>query len=363
MSLLLLAPMEGLLDHPLREVLTAVGGIDRCVSEFIRITDMLMPDRVFTRIVPELLQGGRTRAGVPVRPQLLGSDPGCMADNAAALAALGPDGIDLNFGCPAKVVNRHGGGASLLQDPALLGRIVEAVRRAVPAALPVSAKMRLGYEDASLARECAQALASGGASELVVHARTKADGYRPPAYWEQVPAIREAVAIPVIANGEIWTPDDAERCRRVSGCDGLMLGRGMVADPGLAHAIRASRRAGGMPSTTLPRHATEAPLDARGYVKASAGGPQSPADYGAPPAVAWDDLLPTLAQFWRLVSLRVEPRHRAGRLKQWLNLLRRRYPQAQRAYDELRLVNDPAALGAAMFANVAPTPVHSLEMP
>jgi len=362
-SLLLLAPMEGLLDHPLREVLTAVGGIDRCVSEFIRITDMLMPDRVFTRIVPELLQGGCTRAGVPVRPQLLGSDPGCMADNAAALAAFGPDGIDLNFGCPAKVVNRHGGGASLLQDPALLGRIVEAVRRAVPAALPVSAKMRLGYEDASLARECAQALAGGGASELVVHARTKADGYRPPAYWERVPAIREAVAIPVIANGEIWTPDDAERCRRVSGCDGLMLGRGMVADPGLAHAIRASRRTGGMLSTTLPRHATEAPLDARGYVKASAGGPQSPADYGAPPAVSWDDLLPTIAQFWRLVSLRVEPRHRPGRLKQWLNLLRRRYPQAQRAYDELRLVNDPAALAVAMFANVRPTPVHSLEMP
>ena len=363
MSLLLLAPMEGLLDHPLREVLTAVGGIDRCVSEFIRITDMLMPDRVFTRIVPELLQGGRTRAGVPVRPQLLGSDPGCMADNAAALAALGPDGIDLNFGCPAKVVNRHGGGASLLQDPALLGRIVEAVRRAVPAALPVSAKMRLGYEDASLARECAQALAGGGASELVVHARTKADGYRPPAYWEQVPAIREAVAIPVFANGEIWTPDDAERCRRVSGCDGLMLGRGMVADPGLAHAIRASRRAGVAPSTALPRHATEAGLDARGHAKASAGGPQSPADYGAPPAVAWDDLLPTLAQFWRLVSLRVEPRHRAGRLKQWLNLLRRRYPQAQRAYDELRLVNDPAALGAAMFANVQPIPIPDFETP
>jgi tRNA-dihydrouridine synthase C len=362
-SQLLLAPMEGLLDHPLREVLTAVGGIDRCVSEFIRITDMLMPDRVFTRIVPELLQGGRTRAGVPVRPQLLGSDPACMADNAAALAALGPDGVDLNFGCPAKVVNRHGGGASLLQDPALLGRIVEAVRRAVPPALPVSAKMRLGYEDASLTLECARALADGGASELVVHARTKADGYRPPAYWERVPAIRAAVAIPVIANGEIWTADDAERCRRVSGCDSLMLGRGMVADPGLAHAIRASRRAGHAPPPALPRHATEARLDARGFVKASAGGPQSPDDHAAPPAVPWEDLLPHLAEFWRLVSLRVEARHRAGRLKQWLNLLRRRYPQAQRAYDELRLVNDPAALGAAMFANVRATPVHCLEMP
>jgi tRNA-dihydrouridine synthase C len=360
---LLLAPMEGLLDHPLREVLTAAGGIDRCVSEFIRITDMLMPDRVFTRIVPELLQGGRTRAGVPVRPQLLGSDPECLADNAAALAALGPDGIDLNFGCPAKVVNRHGGGASLLQDPELLGRIVRAVRRAVPAGLPVTAKMRLGYEDASRAVECAQALADAGASELVVHARTKADGYRPPAYWERVPAIREAVAVPVVANGEIWTPDDAERCRHVTGCDGLMLGRGMVADPGLALAIRARRLAGVAGSLAVPEHATEARLDVRGFAKASAGGPHSPEAYGTPPALAWDELLPLLADFWRRVGTRVESRHRAGRLKQWLNLLRRRYPEAQSAYDQLRLVNDPAALGAAMFADVASIPSHTLATP
>ena len=363
MGLLLLAPMEGLLDHPLREVLTAAGGIDRCVSEFIRITDMLMPDRVFTRIVPELLQGGRTRAGVAVRPQLLGSDPACLADNAAALAALGPDGIDLNFGCPAKVVNRHGGGASLLQDPELLGRIVRAVRRAVPAALPVTAKMRLGYEDASRAVECAQALADAGASELVVHARTKADGYRPPAFWERVPAIREAVRVPVVANGEIWTAGDAERCRHVTGCDGLMLGRGMVADPGLALAIRARRRAGVATSLAVPAHANEARLDARGFAKASAGGPHSPDAYGAPPALPWQDLVPLLADFWRRVGARVEPRHRAGRLKQWLNLLRRRYPEAQSAYDRLRLVNDPAALGAAMFANVASIPSHSLATP
>ena len=362
-GLLILAPMEGLLDHALREVLTAVGGIDRCVSEFIRITDMLMPDRVFTRIVPELLQGGRTRAGVPVRPQLLGSDPSCLAENAAKLAALGPEGIDLNFGCPAKVVNRHGGGASLLQDPELLWRIVDAVRRAVPREVAVTAKMRLGVEDASRARECALALAGGGAGELVVHARTKSDGYRPPAYWEHLPAIREAVAIPVIANGEIWTPDDAERCRRITGCDGLMLGRGMVADPGLGRAIRWYRHQGRTPPAALPRHATEARVDERGVVKASSGGPRSPADYGDAASVDWDTLLAHMVEFWRLVSLRVEPRHRAGRLKQWLNLLRRRYPQAQWAYDELRLVNDPKALGMAMFANVDSPYMHLASPP
>ena len=124
--------MEGLLDFVLRDILTRVGGIDRCVSEFIRITDQLLPERVFIRIVPELLNGSRTPAGVPVRAQLLGSDPACMADNAARLAEMGSAGIDLNFGCPAKIVNRHGGGAALLQDPESVGRIVAAVRRAVP---------------------------------------------------------------------------------------------------------------------------------------------------------------------------------------------------------------------------------------
>ncbi|HEY0818827.1 MAG TPA: tRNA-dihydrouridine synthase, partial [Rhizobacter sp.] len=143
MTMLLLAPMEGLLDHTLRDILTRVGGIDRCVSEFIRVTGTLLPEKAFYRVVPELRHGGRTHAGVPVRAQLMGSDPVCLAENAARLASLGPAGIDLNFGCPAKVVNRHGGGAALLQDPSQLVAIMAAVRRAVPAGMPVSAKMRL----------------------------------------------------------------------------------------------------------------------------------------------------------------------------------------------------------------------------
>ncbi len=198
---ILLAPMEGLLDHTLRDILTRAGGVDRCVAEFIRVTGTLLPERVFTRVVPELLHGGRTRAGVPVRLQLMGSDPVCLAENAARAAGLGPAGIDLNFGCPAKIVNRHGGGAALLREPETLHRIVAAVRRAVPAGVPVSAKMRLGFDDAGRALECAQAIASAGADELAVHARTKADGYRPPAYWEHIAEIRAALTIPVIANG------------------------------------------------------------------------------------------------------------------------------------------------------------------
>jgi tRNA-dihydrouridine synthase C len=98
---LLLAPMEGLADFVMRDVLTRVGGVDRCVSEFIRITGSLLPEKVFLRHIPELRHGGCTPSGVPVRAQLLGSDPVSMAENAARLAALGPHGIELNFGCPA----------------------------------------------------------------------------------------------------------------------------------------------------------------------------------------------------------------------------------------------------------------------
>lgn len=298
--------MEGLLDHVLRDVLTRVGGIDRCVTEFIRVTDQLLPPRVFHRVMPELSQGSRTPAGVPVRAQLLGSDPGCLADNAARVVELGSLGVDLNFGCPAKTVNRHRGGAVLLDEPELLLQIVSAVRRAVPPVAVVSAKMRLGHRDTSRMLECAQAIAAGGAGELVVHGRTKLQGYQPPAHWAPIGRIREAVHIPVVANGEVWTAQDARRCREESGCQSLMVGRGLVANPGLARQLR------------------------------------NP----AAPAVAWHELLELMQSFWLQVRAKVEPRHQAGRLKQWLNLLRRQFPQAAQAYAELRTVREPALVSA-----------------
>jgi tRNA-dihydrouridine synthase C len=307
--MLLLAPMEGLLDHPLRDVLTRVGGIDRCVAEFVRVSGTLLPERTFTRIVPELLTGGRTAAGTPVRAQLLGSDPACMAENAARLASLGPAGIDLNFGCPAKIVNRHGGGAALLREPEALHAVVAAVRRAVPAHMPVSAKMRLGFLDDALALDCARAIEAGGACELVVHARTKAQGYRPPAYWARIADIREAIDIPVIANGDVFTLEDARRCRAESGCAALMLGRGMVADPGLALAIRAD----------------------------------------AAHALPWPELLGLLAHFWAAIVPLVTPRARGGRIKQWLHYLRQRHPEADAAFLRLRTQEDPAIIERLLF--------------
>ena len=301
------------MDFVLRDILTRAGGVDRCVSEFIRVTNTVLPDRVYMRVVPEMLTGWRTFAGVPVRPQLLGSDPVCLADNATALASLSPPGIDLNFGCPAKVVNRHGGGAALLDEPELVAQIVTAVRRAVPPHIPVSAKMRLGFNDDSRAEECAIAIAESGANELVVHARTKADGYRPPAYWSRIADVRAVVKIPVVANGEIWNAADARRCRELSGCDMLMIGRGMVTDPSLARAIQA------MDTTNVSAAALS--LD-------------------------WHSLFPLIQDFWDLVGRRLDKKSRTGRLKQWLNFLRRSYPEAEAAYQALRTFNEPERVDA-----------------
>lgn len=308
--------MEGLLDFVLRDILTRVGGVEKCVSEFIRITHTLMSEKAFLRTVPELAFGARTLAGVPVWPQLLGSDAPCLAENAARLAEMGAPGIDLNFGCPAKVVNRHGGGAMLLQTPDALYTIVAAVRAAVPVHIPVTAKMRLGYHDDSLALDCARALEGGGAAEIVVHARTKAQGYRPPAYWGRVADVRQAVTVPVVVNGEIWNVQDAQAAVAQSGCHTLMLGRGIVARPALARSI----------------------LAAMGSAPCSIAQPGD--DW------TWQELGPLMHAFWQVASTRLEQKQQAGRVKQWLNLLRRHYPEAQTAFDEMRTLVKPADVDA-----------------
>jgi tRNA-dihydrouridine synthase C len=313
MSRLILAPMEGLADDILRDVLTRAGRYDWCVTEFVRVTGTVLPRRSFSRVSPELLNGARTQAGTPVRVQLMGSDPQCLAENAARLAELAPAGIDLNFGCPAPLVNRHRGGAALLDEPELLHDIAAAVRSAVPPGLTFSAKMRLGIDDTARALDCARALADGGAQELVVHARTKSDGYRPQVRWEWVARIREAVAVPVIANGEVWNVAGWRAIRAATGCDDVMLGRGAVADPFLAERIRGARA--------------------------------EQAD-----ASDWRALQPHLADFWAQVQQKLEPRHAPGRLKQWLGLLRRNYVGAEALWRRVRESNCVGEIGATLAA-------------
>ena len=235
---LILAPMEGVLDPPLRDLLTRIGGFDLAVTEFVRVVDMLLPEHVFYKLCPELHQGGKTACGTPVKVQLLGNDPDALAVNAQRAIELGSPGVDLNFGCPAKTVNRSNGGAILLRDTQILYEITQAVREAVPAHYPVTAKMRLGYEDDQLALDNALALEAAGASELAIHARTKTQGYKPPAYWEKIQPISQKLHIPVIANGEIWNAEQAQQCQLQSGCSDLMLGRGALTIPNLAKVVR-----------------------------------------------------------------------------------------------------------------------------
>ncbi|WP_028239367.1 tRNA dihydrouridine synthase [Stutzerimonas azotifigens] len=305
-----LAPMEGLVDEILRDILTRVGGVDWCVTEFIRVTDRLLPPASFQKLAPELETGARTRAGTPMRVQLLGSDPACLADNAAHACTLGAPVIDLNFGCPAKTVNKSRGGAVLLKEPELLHAIVAEVRRAVPAAIPVTAKMRLGFDSPEGALDCARALADGGAAQLVVHARTKVEGYKPPAHWEWVAKVAEAVPVPVYANGEIWSLADWRRCREVSGVEDIMLGRGLVSCPDLARQIAAARR----------------------------GEPVAP--------LGWAEIEPLLADFWRQARRKIAPRYAPGRLKQWLGMLTRTYPEAAELFARVRREHDCERLDA-----------------
>src|SRR5207302_1800967 len=135
--------------------------------------------------------------------------------------------------------NRHDGGATLLRYPRRIREIVAAVRSAVPAGVPVSAKLRLGWDRVDAVFENAGMAAEGGAAWVTVHARTRVQGYAPPVYWPLVGRVREALGVPVVANGDIRTVEGFRRCRDETGCRHFMLGRGALADPGLAGRVAA----------------------------------------------------------------------------------------------------------------------------
>jgi tRNA-dihydrouridine synthase C len=295
----LLAPMQGVVDHPMREMLTRIGGYDRCVTEFIRVTHSLLPEKVFFRYCPELKQDGKTRAGTPVYIQFLGSNPDFLAENAVTAAALGVPGIDLNFGCPAKTVNRHEGGSVLLKEPGRVADIVKAVRDAVDPAVPVTAKIRLGFKDASLLEDIAGGIEEAGASELCIHARTREDGYKPPAYWQHIDAVQQQLDIPVIANGEIWAPKHAVQAQQQSGCADLMLGRGALACPDLARAIKQQQQG------------------------------------QTPQFMSWLEVVDELADFFEN-SDQPDPKYIGNRTKQWLSYLRLQYSDADLLFQRIK---------------------------
>lgn len=229
--------MDGLTDAPMRAVQGEIGAFTYAVSEFERVSADVLSKKAIMRNVPELASGGLTPTGLPVQVQLLGGDPERMALSALVAVECGARAIDINFGCPAPTVNRHDGGATLLKHPQRIRELVKAMRDAVPASIPVSAKLRLGWDNIDSIYENAEMAAEGGATWLTIHARTRVQGYQPPVYWQPIGIVRERLGLPVVANGDIWTLDDFRRCRDETGCIHYMLGRGALADPYLSHAV------------------------------------------------------------------------------------------------------------------------------
>lgn len=290
--------MEGVMDHHMRQLLTSIGGIDLCVTEFVRVVDLRLPAKVYRRLSPELHNDSKTLSGTPVRIQLLGQNPECLALNAKKALQIGSRGIDLNFGCPAKAVNNSKGGAVLLKSPEKLYEIVKEVRKVVPEFQTLSAKIRLGYDDKTLAIENAQAICEAGADELAVHARTKEEGYKPPIHWDWIAKIKQEINIPVIANGDIFNLDDAKRCMEISGCDHLMIGRGSLATPNLAQVIKGN----------------EAPY-------------------------SWPRILELMTEYMYVQTHGDKEKYLPNRIKQWLVFMQLQQHQAQSFLQQIRKIN------------------------
>ncbi|MDM2836673.1 tRNA dihydrouridine(16) synthase DusC [Citrobacter sp. Cpo091] len=304
----LLAPMEGVLDSLVRELLTEVNDYDLCITEFVRVVDQLLPAKVFHRLCPELHNNSRTPSGTLVRIQLLGQYPQWLAENAARAVELGSYGVDLNCGCPSKLVNGSGGGATLLKDPELIYRGAKAMREAVPAHLPVTVKVRLGWDNSDRQFEIADAVQQAGASELAVHGRTKEQGYKAEHInWQAIGEIRQRLTIPVIANGEIWDWQSAQDCMAISGCDAVMIGRGALNIPNLSRVVKYNE-----------------------------------------PRMPWPEVVMLLQKYTRLEKQGDTGLYHVARIKQWLGYLRKEYSEATELFQEIRALNNSPDIARAI---------------
>jgi nifR3 family TIM-barrel protein len=227
---LILAPMEGVGDVCFRKAMASIGGFDEAVRDFLRVPrNAHVPSLAKEYISSEI-------APIPLAAQLMGSDPELMADMAREVAKRGAPRIDLNCGCPSNKVTGRGAGSSLLKDPGFLNEVARAIVQAVD--IPVTLKMRSGYDDTSLFKENLLAAQESGVKYITLHPRTKADGYGPPANWDLIALAKTILKIPLVGNGDILNVNDALRMLRHTGCDALMIGRGCVVNPFIFHQIR-----------------------------------------------------------------------------------------------------------------------------
>lgn len=228
---LILAPMEGVGDQCFRKAMASIGGFDEGVRDFLRVpANPHIPSLAARYQADEI-------SPIPLAAQLMGSDPSLMAEMAREMELRGAPRIDLNCGCPSNTVTGRGAGSSLLKDPNYLYEVAKAMVEAV--SVPVTAKLRSGFEDTSLFKENILAAQESGIRYLTLHPRTKLDGYGPPARWDLIAEAKTILSIPVVGNGDILNVDDALKMLENTRCDALMIGRGSIINPFIFHQIKA----------------------------------------------------------------------------------------------------------------------------
>lgn len=233
---LILAPMAGVTDLPFR-ILCKEQGANLVYTEMISAKGIYYNNKN-TEKLWEIDEKER-----PVALQLFGSDPQIMADMAQKIESRNFDILDINMGCPVPKVVNNGEGSALMKNPKLAGEIVKAISDRITK--PVTVKFRKGFNDHLVnAVDFAKCMEENGAAAIAVHGRTREEYYSGKADWEIIARVKEAVSIPVIASGDIFTVDDAIRCENETGCDGLMLGRGVRGNPWLFHQIRTYQETG-----------------------------------------------------------------------------------------------------------------------
>jgi tRNA-dihydrouridine synthase B len=226
-----LAPMAGITDPAFRSLCRRHGAA-------MVWSEMLSAEALARNHGKTLRMAAFQPAERPVVLQLFGTRPQAFSDGIARLEPLAPDGYDLNFGCPAPKIVKHGGGSALLRDPGAIAAIATAAVRAT--GRPVLAKIRSGWEVGSEnAVEIARLLEQCGVAAIAVHGRTRAQMFSGKADWGVIAAVKRAVAVPVIGNGDIWSGEDARRMVAETGCDLVMAGRGALGNPWLFTEIKA----------------------------------------------------------------------------------------------------------------------------
>lgn len=221
---MVLAPMAGVTDRAFRQICREHGAA-LTVTEMVSAKALTYGDKK----TPKLLSLAENEH--PAAAQIFGHEPETMAEGAKiAREVSGCDMIDINMGCPAPKIAGNGDGSALMRDPALAARVIEAVARAVD--VPVTVKFRKGWDEKSVnCVDFARMAEQAGAAAIAVHGRTRAQQYSGNADWDAIAAVKQAVSIPVIANGDVAVPEDAVRILEHTGADAVMVGRGALGDP------------------------------------------------------------------------------------------------------------------------------------